>query len=98
MFLNNFLIERVFGLDWGVGAVFDFKDSGGFNDLYAVPLSCGNLYAVVALGRVKEVALGLSAEVVVEHHKHLATQYDIGFCCVAMAVNWQRSAGKQHVD
>lgn len=88
------LVQHVLGLDWGVGAVFDFKDSGGFNDLYAVPLSCGNLYAVVALGRVEEVALGLSAEIVVEHHEHLAAQNNVSFGCVAMAMDGQRCAGR----
>ena len=53
---------------------------------------------VAALDRVEEVASGLSAEIIVEDYVHFATEDYVCFCGMSMAVNGQRSAGKQHVD
>ena len=91
-------VKHIFRFERSVGAVFDFEDGGGFDDFYAVPLACGDLYSVVALRRVEEVAGGLSAEIVVEDDVHFATEDDIGFGSVAVAVYGKRSAGEEYVD
>ena len=63
-----------------------------------MPLACRNLYAVVTKCRIEKESFGLSAHVVIEHHEHLASEQDIGFCRVAVTMNRENRARQQYVD
>lgn len=63
-----------------------------------MPLSFGYLHSVITQSRIKEKTLCLTAEVVIEDHKHLASEQDICFGSVAVAVYRQRSSRQQYIE
>lgn len=81
-------LQDVFGGEGGVGTVFDFKDDAFcFEYFECVPLSCGDVDAVLSLQGVEQGGFGFFFPVVVVCYFYFSPEKYVGFCGVEVAVN-----------
>lgn len=91
-------VESVLGLKRHIRAVLDLQDDRRLDDLHRMPLSLGNVHAVVPGPRVEQDAFHRTAHAVVEDHEHPPSEDGVGLGRMPVSVDGNHGARKQGVE